>query len=110
MITAKQARDNVILSKANVQQYLDKIDALIISASHLGKSKVEIGIVGLSNCVPTASTVIATAIQIRVIDELRNFGYQACVDSYGERYIPRGMQDDVGEGPMHVNVGIIISW
>ena len=45
-----------------------------------------------------------------VVDELKKLGYSAKFGAYGDNYVPRGLADDSGEGPIHTNYGILIGW
>ena len=111
MITAARAKENVILSKANLQKYFEKIDGFIEKASLAGKSSVELcGILELTELKLEYMDLKATPLQQRIIDELVSIGYNASVIRSGASYVPIGVQDDDGEGPVYINYAILVRW
>jgi hypothetical protein len=110
MITAKQARDNVENSNTYLQVFFEKIDYLIDTASKEGRTQVHLDIIGLCDCVKVGSHILPNAKQVRIMDELKSIGYNADLESWGDHYVPRGLQDDHGNGPNHVNLAILVRW
>jgi hypothetical protein len=49
-------------------------------------------------------------IQARVMEDLRNAGFEVTFGRDGKSYVPRGLADDDGNGPSHINVGFHIKW
>lgn len=49
-------------------------------------------------------------VQSRVIEDLRAAGFKVTYGRDGEAYVPRGLADDDGNGPSHINVGFHIKW
>lgn len=50
-------------------------------------------------------------LQLRIIEKLRELGYAVrWLDSEGDGYVPRGLADDEGKGPVHYNYGVQINW
>jgi hypothetical protein len=111
MITAAQARENVKMSNATLQKYFEKIDRMIEKASCEGKTYVALyGLDELSGSILSYAKIEVTRLQQRIIDELKSIGYSASVVFDGDAYVPRGLQNDDGEGPEYLNVVIHVSW
>lgn len=107
MITAQKAREMYEKSNARVVKYLDcEIEPLILKAVEGGKCQCMIHI----GATPTYQTVQADPFQQKVMEELRKIGYKTKFGSYGDKYVPRGLADDEGNGPDHRNYGFEISW
>ena len=49
-------------------------------------------------------------LQQRVIERLRDAGYDVCFAPFSDAYVPKGLQDDDGKGPLYVNWCIVIDW
>lgn len=102
MITAKEAKEIYDKSGAEVANIMEKlnVEQAVKSAAEGGKR----------------STIVYLGDEIwwstrrSVVTRLRELGYGAVIGLYGDKYVPRGLQDDNGEGPVHQNYGIHISW
>lgn len=107
MITAKDALELYEKSGAEVQSLLDqKIHPFVEDAATRGKRtcNVHIGSVELyRNMEPTATENAA-------VEKLKSMGYTVWIAKYGESYVPRGLQNDDGDGPKYRNYGFIIGW
>ena len=45
------------------------------------------------------------------MDKLKALGYVVTWQgAYGESYVPRGLADDDGNGPKHINYGMTVGW
>jgi len=51
-----------------------------------------------------------TPLQKAVELKLKELGYRAEFKLDGDKYVPRGLADDMGNGPTIQNYGIQISW
>lgn len=109
MITAKEARQIYDESGAEVNNFLKyKVEIHIVSAAKSGKREVviHIGTTGPYEYVDQKITPLEWAI----LDKLKELGYTAKIENYGDSYVPRGLADDDGDGPSHRNYGFMISW
>lgn len=107
MITAKEAKALYDESGAEVKALLKTFEPKIIEAAKSGKRWIVITI-GSS---PTTQNPQPDSVQKRVMELLNELGYVSrWVAQDGAAYIPRGLMDDYGNGPMHVNYGIHIGW
>lgn len=110
MITAKEAKVLYDQSGTEVDEFLkNSVEKEITDAAKAGKRTVtiyldsyELPANGLNH--------IVTASQRAVVAKLRELGYLAVIQSYGDCYVPRGLADDDGNGPKYQNYGIQIGW
>jgi hypothetical protein len=109
MITANEAKEIYDKSGAEVADYLKlNVEQAVKSAAEGGKRST---IVYLGNTQHwTVSQSDTTPLEKAIVSRLRELGYGAVIRLYGDKYVPRGLQDDNGEGPAHQNYGIHISW
>lgn len=54
--------------------------------------------------------ISVTPFQQRVIDALQKNGFSAKMEIYDEGYVPRGLADDDGNGPIYQNYALTIRW
>lgn len=109
MITAQQAKQLYDESGAEVEAFLnDKIGPEVVHAAKRGERTVTILL--SSKDTYTYLLQIITPLQAAVVKRLKELGYNAKIDTYGESYVPRGLADDDGHGPTHTNYGIHIGW
>lgn len=107
MITAKEAKALYDASDAEAKGLMKSFESQIIEAVKSGKQWIVITI-GSS---PTTKTPQPDSVQKRVMELLNELGYVSrWVAQDGAAYIPRGLMDDYGNGPMYVNYGIHIGW
>lgn len=109
MLTAKEAKQLYDDSGAEVENLLTyKIEPEVKKSAMSGKRKVEILIstVGPYEYVDQKITPLQKA----AIAKLKQLGYTAMIEIYGEAYVPRGLATDDGNGPKHTNYGFIIGW
>ena len=108
MITAKDAKALYDKSGEEVRSFLkNNLEKKITEAATAGNREY-IHHIGAERDVyhaPQPSTV-----ERGVLDELKKLGYSVKYEKYGEEYVPRGLADDDGTGPMYRNYGIIIKW
>ena len=110
MITAKEAKE--IYDKSAIEVEVANfmkltVEQAVKSAAEGGK-RLTIVYLGAATCHGPDTTTLEKARAI--VSRLRQLGYQANIRLYGDQYVPRGLQDDNGEGPAHRNYGIHISW
>ena len=112
MIKASEAQALVLNSAANVEKYIALIEPNIRKLANDGKRTYECYVDGLWSNMEEYRFIYAelTPIQLLVSNKLKEFGYMVRLSKSGDTYIPRGLADDYGEGPSHVNVCLIISW
>lgn len=107
MIDAKEARELYEQTGANVQEYLDNtIEPRVKEAIELGRTQCEV----LVDAKETYRRIEPDTFDKQVITKLKALGYTVSFGFYGDTYVPRGLADDNGEGPVHRNVGFIIGW
>lgn len=107
MIAAKEAKALYDASDAEAKALMKSFESRIIEAAKSGKRWIVITI-GSS---PTTQNPQPDSVQKRVIELLNELDYTSrWVAQDGDVYIPYGLMDDYGNGPMHVNYGIHIGW
>lgn len=110
MITAKQAKELYEQSGQEIQDYLAyKVEPEINAAAVAGQRLVFIVCGSIESYLNIQTTPFSEA----VVSELKKLGYIA---RYGKdpntspQYVPAGLRNDDGSGPIHVNYGFIIGW
>lgn len=109
MITANQAKQLYDESGAEVEQFLKcNVEQKVMDAAEGGKRQVFVflGSVELFRTL-TAET---TPLQQAAANKLQELGYRAEIRLDGDKYVPRGLADDDGNGPKIQNYGIQIGW
>jgi len=109
MITAKEAKELYDKSGQEVADYLSHhVEGYVRSAAESGKRFVfiHVGTVDPYEHVDQKLTPQNKA----VVEKLQELGYRARFVLDGDKYVPRGLQDDNGNGPSHQNYGIQIGW
>ncbi len=111
MITAAQARELTARSEANVERLLALMEPQIVKAADAGKDFVAVFVDGLDSSVPLyGARFQPTPVQTSVINRLQALGFKAHMAAVGSSYVPRGMQDDDGNGPEYINYTVIVNW
>lgn len=107
MISAKEALELYNISLHTLQKYLyENFHSQIRQASMAGKREYKHNIGSTdSHFVPSVSNL-----EVKVIEELRKYGYIVDLRFYGDSYVPRGLADDDGNGPIYKNYGIMVKW
>lgn len=109
MISAKEAKELYNQSEVRVDEFLkNKVEHVIINAAKSGKQHVFIFLdnVNIFESVEQKLTPLDRA----VVEKLKQLGYRAGFQRSGDSYIPPGLADDDGDGPLHINYGIMIGW
>lgn len=109
MITAKEAKELYDQSGAEVEQFLKhEVEKRVTDAAKGGKRFVfiDLGYVKQFEYLDRAITPLQQA----VADKLKTLGYRADIKLDGDKYVPRGLADDDGNGPKIQNYGIQVSW
>ena len=109
MINAKEAKELYDKSGQEIADYLKyKVEKEVVKAAEGGKRNtvIHLGSKGMFDHLDQ----IITPLQKAVVDKLKELGYRAEIKLYGDKYVPRGVADDDGDGPWHGNYGISISW
>ena len=109
MITAKEAKQLYDQSGAEVELFLkNEVEKRITDAAKGGKRFVfiDLGCIRLYEHVEQKLTPLNRA----VVERLVELGYRARVVLDGDKYVPRGLADDDGNGPKIQNYGIQIGW
>ena len=109
MITAKQAKQFYDDSGYEVEQFLThSVETEVMNAAKGGKRDVFIHLGSVNQFEYLDRTI--TPLQQAVADKLKTLGYRADIKLDGDKYVPRGLADDNGNGPTIQNYGIQISW
>lgn len=107
MISAKEAFSLYEQSGANLKKFLDQdVEPKIKDAASRGLRKI---FVDLGSCETWANPTI-DVVHKSAFKELSSLGYTVSFGKDGVPYVPRGLSDDNGEGPRHINYGIHIGW
>lgn len=107
MITATEALAIYEKTGADVKKFLKKeIEPKIKYAASQGKRSVFVFLTSYeSYAQPSLENYHKKA-----VEELASLGYTVSLGRDGDPYVPRGLADDNGEGPSHINYGLHIGW
>lgn len=110
MITASELRRVVETSQKQIDETLAQIEAALVKAAEDGKREHacyhEVPWDAKSSyCAPEP-----TRLQQKLVDVLKSFGYNAKVEMHGDAYVPPGLADDDGYGPLHYNHVLVVRW
>lgn len=109
MITAKEAKQLYDKSDAEAEQFLStKVEPKVIEAATQGKRCTYVFIDATDPWKRIEGEI--TNVHRRVIDMLIDLGYVVTLCYYGDKYVPRGLADDAGNGPEYQNYGIRVCW
>ena len=109
MITAKEAKELYDQSGQEVEDFLKhNVEQAVVKAAEGGKRQVFIHMGSVKQFEYLDRTI--TPLQQAVADKLKTLGYRADIKLDGDKYVPRGLADDMGNGPTIQNYGIQISW
>jgi|LauGreDrversion4_2_1035121.scaffolds.fasta_scaffold413088_2 hypothetical protein len=109
MISAQEAKQLYDESGAEVEQFLkNNVEQNVANAAKGGNRYVFI-FLGSVEMFRTLTAEI-TPLQKAVVAKLKELGYRAEIKLDGDKYVPRGLADDDGNGPKHQNYGIQIGW
>lgn len=107
MITAKEAKELYDNSGAEVQEFLKyKVEKYVREAAILGKKSYTIHL----GSEEIWKVIKPSPLQTQIMHELKNLGYVVNFTAYDVSYVPAGLADDEGKGPVHRNYGITIGW
>jgi hypothetical protein len=109
MITAKEAKELYDQSGQEVADYLKhSVEQNVKDAANGGKRQVFIDMGSVKQFEYLQSTI--TPLQKAVERRLKELGYRVEIKLDGQSYVPRGLADDLGNGPTIQNYGIVIGW
>ena len=109
MITAKEAKELYDQSGQEVADYLKhSVEQKVKDAAKGGKRQVFIDMGSVKQFEYLRSTI--TPLQKAVEWRLKELGYRVEIKLDGASYVPRGLADDMGNGPTIQNYGIVIGW
>ena len=109
MINAKEAKALYDKSGQEVADYLKHtVEKEVVKAAEGGKRQT---IIHLASKGPFDHLdQLITPLQKAVVAKLKELGYRAEIKLDGDRYVPRGLADDDGNGTSHQNYGFHIGW
>ena len=113
MITSEKALQLVRTSAVHIADILLEIDKQITDAATRGQRKYVCFIDGLWGSIPTeqfSANHPLSVDQRLVAEQLWDCGFVVELDIIGSAYVPKGLSDDFGDGPLFVNVCLTISW
>lgn len=109
MITATQAKELYDQSGVEVEQFLKHtVEPEVTKAAKSGKRQAFIHLGSLESYRFLDSVI--TPVHRQALDQLKLLGYRTVIKWGGDKYVPRGLVDDDGNGPIHQNYGIQIEW
>lgn len=107
MITAQEASKLYEDSGAKVTDFMKyTVEPMIRAAAESGKDHVFL----YAGTAKWWKIVPAPLFYQQLIDKLIELGFFAKWTADGQPYVPRGLSDDDGNGPLHTNFGIMIRW
>ena len=120
MITAAQARNLTQLSDTALERFLSIVGPEVEKAATAGRNELDLGTILALKSVPNSEEISfsleqfnkpkVSAYQQRLLDKFSALGYAARLTPTGGLYVPRGRQDDDGNGPLFQQYSIIIRW
>lgn len=116
IITAQQAAELVEQSDAMIDQYLMKIGHAIEAAAMAGGRTLALNTV--FSCDERVTFSLGPhdrksehhLFQNRLMAALTSLNYRVQIEEIGEPYVPCGLIDDDGDGPMYQPYAIVIRW
>lgn len=109
MITAAQAKELYDQSGKEVADFLKfKVEPAVMEAAKAGKRHIAIFLDSKGPFDRLDQAI--KPVHRSVLAKLKELGYEASIAVYGDKYVPRGLADDVGNGPMYQNYGILVGW
>jgi putative transposon-encoded protein len=109
MISAKEAKELYDQSCTEVEAFLKQtVEPKVTEAAKRGHRHVFIHLDASASFEILDKMV--TPVQNSAMVKLKELGYQAQVTFDGEKYVPRGLANDDGSGPLYQNYGIQIGW
>lgn len=110
MINANEARQLVDESDKTVNDILNKLDLSIRMMAARGERLYacynEVAWCGK----PIGQNPVPTDLHNKLIAKLKSLGFGAKYSFHGDSYIPRGLMEDDGTGPLHINHVLIVTW
>lgn len=106
MINAIQARELVAESGVEADAVLKTLEPLITNVAKEGKRELFYFL----DALPTYCNLPSTPLNKMVLSKLGTLGFSANISWSGDSYVPRGLADDDGNGPLHKNYGYHIRW
>jgi hypothetical protein len=107
MINARDLNVESLLSDY-ADAYLKSKVEWLVKAAESGKRQVFIDLGSVKQFEYLHHTI--TPLQHAVADKLKELGYRVEIKLDGDKYVPRGLADDNGNGPTIQNYGIQIGW
>ena len=109
MITAKQAKELYDQSGQEITDFLtDNVEPRVKEAAAAGKRVVFIYLGNIERFNYLEHEI--TPVQKAAIEKLQELGYRARIVVDGDKYVPCGLADDDGDGPLYQNYGIQVGW
>lgn len=116
MITAKEALELTLTSEAHIAKCMDILDERIRESAKNGERLFRTSVLtvfhgqSLGGSLGPHEEITVTPFQQQVIDILQKNGFGAKMEIYGEGYVPRGLADDDGNGPIYKNYALTVRW
>jgi len=107
MISAKEAKALVESSEERVLQVMKMLGGQIEYRAMRGQQEYlySFGDKEVLGGLPEMNNEVKA-----VVNKLIAEGYKVNYCFHGERYVPRGLSDDDGNGPEHSQYGVLIKW
>jgi len=111
IITAKQAAALSEEINAIDSNTMVNVGSEIREAAKAGRRAVVCCVDKTWSTEPTMQfNITPNVIQAKIMNKLTDLGYTVKLARHGAEYVPRGLQDDDGRGPKHINWHIHIYW
>ena len=108
MLTAQEAKKIALNTEKVVDdKILNDFMPRIKTCAEKGEFScfIDMGAIPFYEVIPDLS-----ALETRVVEKLKSLGYQVDYSKEGSSYVPRGLQDDNGDGTQYQNFGFTINW
>lgn len=118
MIIAREARSNVAKfrdAQNSIKLYVEIIDSCIDEYSKKGLtefwSSEDTRLINIQDAHPEFPLHVITPLIEHILNYYKNMGYKATYEKKSQfGYVPRGLQDDDGNGKIYYNWEVKISW
>ena len=109
MLTAIEAKQLYDESGVEIDNYLKfNIEPKVVLAAKSGHREVTVHIDSMDLFCHLDQVI--KPLEKAVVEKLQGLKYIVKISLYGEKYVPRGLINEHGNGPVHQNYGFLISW
>jgi hypothetical protein len=110
MLTAFEARKITEESDIKVDNILDQLDSLIRARARACKDTLSCYLPDTWYASTLREGIHPNDFQRKIMNKLADHGFKVKLARDGDPYVPKGLADNEGNGPIHYNWCIVIGW